>query len=144
MRGAGSIAIWTPRRQNNISSRFEFKGVSISLQGKDDAAQLRFARRWVNCHVDAAADIGKPVVLAEFGKKGCGPARAEFFQKVHLLPRLVKAMFRGVGFSRAHIVAHSLPTTSAPLIPTAHLTASSLTAPSDKCMSCPGVDDAVR
>ena len=52
------------------------------LQGKDDAAQLRFARRWVNCHVDVAAHIGKPVVLAEFGKKGSGAARQEFFQKV--------------------------------------------------------------
>lgn len=51
------------------------------LQGKDEAAQLRFSRRWINCHVDAAADIGKPVVLAEFGKKGCGPAREEFYRK---------------------------------------------------------------
>jgi hypothetical protein len=51
-------------------------------QDKDDAAQLRFARRWVNCHVDAAATIGKPVVLAEFGKKGGGPAREEFYRKV--------------------------------------------------------------
>ena len=52
------------------------------VQDKDDAAQLRFARRWVNCHVDAAAAIGKPVVLAEFGKKGGGPAREEFYRKV--------------------------------------------------------------
>ncbi len=52
------------------------------LQGKDDAAQLRFARRWINCHVDAAARLGKPLVLGEFGKKGGGSPRAKFFEKV--------------------------------------------------------------
>ena len=60
------------------------KTCAILIQDKDDAAQLRFARRWVNCHVDAAAAIGKPVVLAEFGKKGGGPAREEFYRKVRL------------------------------------------------------------
>lgn len=57
---------------------------ALLVQDKDDAAQLRFARRWVNCHVDAAAAIGKPCVLAEFGKKGGGPAREEFYRKVRL------------------------------------------------------------
>lgn len=36
--------------------------------------------------MDAAAGIGKPVVLGEFGKKGAGAARAEFFQKARTSP----------------------------------------------------------
>ena len=43
---------------------------------------LRFARRWINAHVDCCANLGKPLVLTEFGKKPAGPPRAAFYQKV--------------------------------------------------------------
>ena len=43
---------------------------------------LRFARRWINAHVDCCAKLGKPLVLTEFGKKPAGPPRAAFYQKV--------------------------------------------------------------
>ena len=43
---------------------------------------LRFARRWINAHVDCCARLGKPLVLTEFGKKPAGPPRAAFYQKV--------------------------------------------------------------
>ena len=52
------------------------------MPAADEEHKLRFARRWINVHVDVAADLGKPLVLTEFGKKPAGPARAEFFQKV--------------------------------------------------------------
>lgn len=69
-------------------------------QGKDDAAQLRFARRWINCHVDAAAQLGKPLVLGEFGKKGAGAARAEFFQKVSCQLRVLYKVKGSSGLHR--------------------------------------------
>ena len=43
---------------------------------------LRFARRWINSHVDCCARLRKPLVLTEFGKKPAGPLRATFYQKV--------------------------------------------------------------
>lgn len=50
--------------------------------GSSEEAGLRFARRWINSHVDACAKLGKPLVLSEFGKKPAGPARAAFYEKV--------------------------------------------------------------
>lgn len=48
-----------------------------------EEAALRFARRWINAHVDACcSQLGKPLVLAEFGKKPAGAPRAAFYQKV--------------------------------------------------------------
>jgi len=47
-------------------------------------AALRFARRWINAHVDCCARLGKPLVLTEFGKKPAGPLRAAFYQKVDI------------------------------------------------------------
>ena len=47
-----------------------------------EEAALRFARRWINSHVDCCARLGKPLVLTEFGKKPAGPPRATFYQKV--------------------------------------------------------------
>lgn len=47
-----------------------------------EEAALRFARRWINSHVDACARLGKPLVLSEFGKKPAGPERAAFYEKV--------------------------------------------------------------
>ncbi len=47
-----------------------------------EEAALRFARRWINAHVDCCARLGKPLVLTEFGKKPAGPPRATFYQKV--------------------------------------------------------------
>ena len=57
-------------------------------QDKDTAAQLKFAKRWISSHVAAAAGLGKPLVLGEFGMKGCCEARAEFYQKVPSIPPL--------------------------------------------------------
>lgn len=54
-----------------------------SGQCSEDAA-LRFARRWINAHVDCCARLGKPLVLTEFGKKPAGPLRAAFYQKVDI------------------------------------------------------------
>jgi mannan endo-1,4-beta-mannosidase len=51
--------------------------------GGGDEAALRFARRWINAHVDCcAARLGKPLVVSEFGKKPAGPARSAFYHKV--------------------------------------------------------------
>ena len=50
-------------------------------QGSEEGA-LRFARRWINAHVDCCARLGKPLVLTEFGKKPAGAPRAAFYQKV--------------------------------------------------------------
>lgn len=47
-----------------------------------EEAALRFARRWINSHVDCCARLRKPLVLTEFGKKPAGPSRASFYQKV--------------------------------------------------------------
>jgi hypothetical protein len=56
-----------------------------SSGGSSEEAALRFARRWINAHVDACAQhLGKPLVLAEFGSKPAGPARAAFYGKVRL------------------------------------------------------------
>lgn len=53
--------------------------------GRGDDAALRFARRWINAHVDCCTGrLGKPLVLSEFGKKPAGPTRAAFYQKVRL------------------------------------------------------------
>ena len=49
-----------------------------------EEAALRFARRWINAHVDCCTRLGKPLVLTEFGKKPAGPPRATFYQKVSL------------------------------------------------------------
>lgn len=54
--------------------------------GSSEEAGLRFARRWINSHVDACAKLGKPLVLSEFGKKPAGPARAAFYEKVEGVP----------------------------------------------------------
>lgn len=53
-----------------------------------EEAALRFARRWINAHVDCCARLGKPLVLSEFGKKPAGAPRAVFYQKVgsHAVP----------------------------------------------------------
>ncbi|CAL5222551.1 g4932 [Coccomyxa viridis] len=48
-----------------------------------EEAALRFARRWINAHVDCCTRLGKPLVLTEFGKKPAGPPRATFYQKVY-------------------------------------------------------------
>lgn len=50
--------------------------------GGSEEAALRFARRWINSHVDACSQLGKPLVLSEFGKKPAGPERAAFYEKV--------------------------------------------------------------
>ena len=53
------------------------------LCSADEEHKLRFARRWINVHADVASRLGKPLVLAEFGKKaGKGGERADFYQKV--------------------------------------------------------------
>ena len=53
------------------------------LCSADEEHKLRFARRWINVHADVAAQLGKPLVLAEFGKKaGKGGDRADFYKKV--------------------------------------------------------------
>ncbi len=57
--------------------------------GGDEAAALRFARRWINAHVDACTGaLGKPLVLTEFGKKPGGRPRAAFYQKARFLRSL--------------------------------------------------------
>lgn len=51
--------------------------------GDNEEATLRFARRWINAHVDCCtSQLAKPLVLAEFGKKPAGAPRAAFYQKV--------------------------------------------------------------
>ena len=51
--------------------------------GDSEEAALRFARRWINAHVDCCtSQLAKPLVLAEFGKKPAGAPRAAFYQKV--------------------------------------------------------------
>ena len=55
------------------------------LPGGSEEAALRFARRWINSHVDACAALGKPLVVSEFGKKPAGPARVAFYEKVGAL-----------------------------------------------------------
>lgn len=51
--------------------------------GDNEEAALRFARRWINAHVDCCtSQLAKPLVLAEFGKKPAGAPRAAFYQKV--------------------------------------------------------------
>jgi hypothetical protein len=53
------------------------------LRSADEEHKLRFARRWINVHADVALQLGKPLVLAEFGKKaGKGSDRADFYKKV--------------------------------------------------------------
>ncbi|BDA41511.1 Mannan endo-1,4-beta-mannosidase 5 [Coccomyxa sp. Obi] len=52
--------------------------------GDNEEAALRFARRWINAHVDCCtSQLAKPLVLAEFGKKPAGAPRAAFYQKVY-------------------------------------------------------------
>ena len=55
---------------------------SAGGQQCSEEGALRFARRWINAHVDCCAKFGKPLVLTEFGKKPAGPPRAAFYQKV--------------------------------------------------------------
>jgi len=51
------------------------------LSAADEEHKLDFTRRWINCHVDCAAELGKPLVITEFGKKPAGPERVAFFEK---------------------------------------------------------------
>lgn len=60
-------------------------------QCSEDVA-LRFARHWINAHVDCCAGLGKPLVLTEFGKKPAGAPRAAFYQKVVLLSHPASSM----------------------------------------------------
>ncbi|KAK9820156.1 hypothetical protein WJX72_006760 [[Myrmecia] bisecta] len=53
------------------------------LPNADEDQKLRFARRWINSHVDACATLGKPLVIAEFGKKNDDGLRAAFYEKVY-------------------------------------------------------------
>lgn len=48
------------------------------LPNASSAAKLAFSKRWLECHVDLCAHLGKPLVLSEFGKKvtGVGGQRA--------------------------------------------------------------------
>ncbi|KAK9846590.1 hypothetical protein WJX81_007289 [Elliptochloris bilobata] len=47
-----------------------------------EAAKMRFARRWVNVHTDVCTEqLGKPLVLTEFGTKASG--RPAFYEKVY-------------------------------------------------------------
>ncbi len=63
------------------------------LQDKGAAAQLKFSKQWISSHVAAAAGVRKPLVLGEFGMKGCSETRAEFYQKV--LPTSAPFSHRG-------------------------------------------------
>ena len=68
------------------------------LPGKSDDEMLRFARRWINCHVDCcSSSLGKPLVVSEFGKKPGGIPRAAFYEKVRI-PSLNRSSgrFRGL------------------------------------------------
>jgi hypothetical protein len=42
------------------------------LPNASSAAKLAFSKRWLECHVDLCANLGKPLVLSEFGKKAAG------------------------------------------------------------------------
>ena len=44
--------------------------------------KLSFVQRWINCHVDCCNELGKPLVITEFGKKPAGPVRAAFYEQV--------------------------------------------------------------
>ena len=57
------------------------------LPTADSERKLRFARRWINVHTDLATELGKPLILAEFGWKPAGASRADFFEKVRPLER---------------------------------------------------------
>lgn len=48
----------------------------------DEDHKLNFVSRWISCHVECCDDLGKPLVITEFGKKPAGPVRAAFYEKV--------------------------------------------------------------
>lgn len=50
------------------------------LQGNEER-KLAFSERWIDCHVKCCNDLGKPLVITEFGKKPAGSIRATFYEK---------------------------------------------------------------
>ncbi|KAK9842996.1 hypothetical protein WJX74_005452 [Apatococcus lobatus] len=72
--------------RNHSSACIDFATIHIwpdNWMSVDDDAKMRFARRWINCHVNCCATLQKPLVITEFGKKPAGPARLAFYEKVY-------------------------------------------------------------
>lgn len=52
------------------------------LGAANDEAKLAFTKNWIECHINICRDLGKPLVISEFGKKPAGPARAALYHQV--------------------------------------------------------------
>lgn len=62
------------------------------LQNASDDKKLDFSRHWIDCHVQCCQDLGKPLVITEFGKKPAGPGRAVLYNQVTIPSTVSKSL----------------------------------------------------